>query len=171
MFFCLRIQIKPFICSLHQFCALLQIQRSLHEWLQSMHDASVLFTALYPQLTLLNMMCRLSLTSCSFLVFLSFVEATVFTSRFDISLSVHTSLPYHALLWELTGRLPLKRSNGARAFNLRNIGIHHSKNTHLRTILLFKNTSWITRRFFLGTFLRTNVRNNVGRYWWMRPIT
>ena len=27
--------------------------------------------------------------------------------RFDISLSVHTALPSHALLWELTGRLPM----------------------------------------------------------------
>ena len=68
-------------------------------------------------------------------VFLSFVEAsTIFTTFlpriFDVSLSVHVALPSHGLLWELTGRLPvLNRSNGARAFNLQHIGIHHSKTT------------------------------------------
>ena len=39
--------------------------------------------------------------------------------------------------------------------------------TQVRTILRFKNTSWIWRMLFLGPFSRTNLRTNLGRYWWM----
>ena len=174
MFFCFRSQIK-----VKPFLSLQSVLRpspdtAFTAWLIAFH-ASVLFTALYPPLTLLNMMCRLSLTSCSctstseLLKFFCLLESRLPPSLprlFDISLSVNTALPSHALLWELTGRLPMLNRSKLSIYDI--LGFIILK-PHLRKILLFRNTSCITRGLFLGTFLRTNVRNNLGRYLWMRP--